>query len=219
MRDDFNKKVIDTLSKRVALHCSNPNCRKLTMGPNSQKQKTTNIGVAAHITAASYNGPRFDPNLTSKERSSMDNAIWLCQSCSKLIDSDSVKYTTELLKKWKTDAEKFTELELTNLRMDNESEQYFKIFRLMPDLINELIDDIKDNPLLRELILQKKGWTYNSGGKKLLVYYYEDHKNLDEKMILLENNGLINDIKYNDTQRYILTEDFVGILMSLEKIA
>jgi hypothetical protein len=218
MRDDFAKKVIDTLAKRVALHCSNPNCRKLTIGPNSLEQKTTNIGVAANITAASPNGPRYDPSLTPVERSSIKNAIWLCQSCAKLIDSDPIKYTTELLKKWKLDAEKNTELELTNIKTDDESKKYIEIFKLMPDLINELIDDIKNNPLLRELILLKKGWIYNRGDRKLLVYYYEDHENLEEKLILLENNGLIENITYNNTQRYILTEDFVEILNNIGKI-
>ena len=49
-----------------------------------------------------------------------------------------------------------------------------------------------------------------------LVYYYDDHENLDEKMILLENIGLIRDITYNNTKRYILTEDFVEILKNRE---
>jgi hypothetical protein len=44
MRDDFKSQVKDTLSKRVGLRCSNPNCRALTAGPNSDKDKTTNIG-------------------------------------------------------------------------------------------------------------------------------------------------------------------------------
>ena len=38
------------------------------------------------------------------ERSSGANGIWLCQSCSKLIDSDENRYTVTLLHQWKKDA-------------------------------------------------------------------------------------------------------------------
>ena len=42
--------------------------------------------------------------MSSPERSSDANGIWLCQSCSKLIDSDENRYTVELLHQWKKDA-------------------------------------------------------------------------------------------------------------------
>lgn len=219
MRDDFNKLVKDIIAKRVGLHCSNPICRKLTIGPNSDDQKTTNIGVAAHITAASPNGPRYNPLLTQEERSSIANAIWLCQSCAKLIDSDPEKYTVELISEWKSDAEKEAELELMQLKKIQPSKNYDDIFKFMTTLINEIIDDLKDYPLLRELILLKRGWVYNnSDKKKLLVYYYNDHEDLDNKITLLENNDLVRDITYNNTKRYLLTEEFVEILKYHDKI-
>jgi hypothetical protein len=51
------------------------------------------VGVAAHITAASPGGPRFDPNLSDKERASATNGIWLCQNCAKLIDNDVAQFS------------------------------------------------------------------------------------------------------------------------------
>jgi hypothetical protein len=66
-----------------------------------------NVGVAAHITAASSGGPRFDDSLGEKERRSAANGIWLCQNCAKLIDSDTPRFTTAVLAKWKADAESF----------------------------------------------------------------------------------------------------------------
>lgn len=216
MRDDFNLKVKDTLSKRVGLHCSNPNCRSLTAGPNTSELKVTNIGVASHITAASPNGPRYDASLTPRERRLIRNSIWLCQSCAKLIDSDPKKYSVELIKKWKTEAEKETELELKKTKKTKKTKDYDEVFKLMPALINEFKIDIKNNPLLREFILLGKGWVYNSGGRKVMVYFYEDHEDLDAKIRLLENNGLIKDITYNTTKRYVLTEKFVGILKNLD---
>jgi hypothetical protein len=75
MRDDFPQKTKETLAKRVAYHCSNPECKMLTIGPNSDKDKASNIGVAAHITAASEGGPRYDTSITSEQRASINNGI------------------------------------------------------------------------------------------------------------------------------------------------
>jgi len=71
-----------------------------------------NLGVFAHITAASVGGPRYDETLTPEQRKSAANAILLCQNCAKLIDSDVDKYTVELLKDWKIAAEKKADEEL-----------------------------------------------------------------------------------------------------------
>ena len=87
-RDEFSTTTKETLAKRVGYRCANPNCRKLTCGPCEDENKAINIGVAAHITAASPGGPRYDETLTSEERKSINNGIWLCQSCAKLIDDD-----------------------------------------------------------------------------------------------------------------------------------
>ena len=105
MRADFSQVVCNSLAQRVGLHCSNPECRAYTSGPKSEPEKVVNVGVAAHITAASFGGPRYDSRLTDRERRSSANGIWLCQTCAKLIDSDTAVYTIELLKKWKTQAE------------------------------------------------------------------------------------------------------------------
>jgi len=106
MRDDFSKQTLDVLAKRVGVRCSNPSCRKLTIGPRSESHHIVNIGIGAHITAASDGGPRFNPCLTSEQRQSPENGIWLCQNCAKLIDNDSARYSVELLKEWKTRAER-----------------------------------------------------------------------------------------------------------------
>jgi hypothetical protein len=209
MRDDFTKSVKDTLSKRVALRCSNPNCRKLTAGPNSDEEKATNIGVAAHITAASQGGPRYNELLTTKQRKSIDNAIWLCQSCAKLVDNDEVKYPEGLLKRWKIDAEESTELELTENQILDK--RMSRLCNQIPDLLKEMANDMKKNPLAREFILLSKHWVYGFTSE-ILVYYYEDHENLDQKIKLLENNNFVEDISYNNTKRYVFEEDFVEML-------
>jgi hypothetical protein len=215
MRDDFIQSVKDILSKRVGLLCSNPTCKTLTIGPNSNENKATNIGVAAHITAASIGGPRYNPNISSEERSSISNAIWLCQSCAKMIDSDSNKFTTVILTNWKIEAELYAENKLNMKGEYSPEENYTEVFNLMPELISEIHSDLKDNPLFREFILLQRGWIYNSGGKKYLVYYFDDHDNLDAKIKLLENHRLVRNITYNNTQRYVLSEKLVNEIRRL----
>ncbi len=104
-RDDFKKATIDVLAKRVGYLCSNPDCRRLTVGPNSDVTKSTIIGVAAHITAASPGGPRYKSDLTDIQRIHIENGIWLCNNCSTLIDKDPDIYPVEMLQKWKVIAE------------------------------------------------------------------------------------------------------------------
>ena len=106
MRDEFSKDDKDILARRVGYRCSNPDCpMEYTTGPAEDPSKSVSIGVAAHITAASKRGPRYDSNLTSEQRRDIANGIWLCQTCAKLVDSDQRKYTVELLLNWKRDAE------------------------------------------------------------------------------------------------------------------
>ncbi len=101
VRDDFSSKIKIVLANRVATICSNPECEIPTYGPHTEPTKFTNKGVAAHITAASPGGPRYAPELTPEERSAIDNAIWLCQSCAKMVDNDGDRYSVKLLCAWK----------------------------------------------------------------------------------------------------------------------
>ncbi len=103
--DDFPKGVREKVAARVGLRCSNPNCQRLTSGPSADPARAINIGEAAHITAASPGGPRYDPSLSPEQRSSIDNAIWLCAACASLIDRDIERFTIPLLRDWREQAE------------------------------------------------------------------------------------------------------------------
>jgi hypothetical protein len=105
MSDDFTESVKRVLQSRVGSRCSDPECRALTSGPQDDGSKAVNVGVAAHITAASPGGARYDSTLTSDERSGHENGIWLCQNHGKLIDNDRTRFSVELLRAWKRDAE------------------------------------------------------------------------------------------------------------------
>lgn len=107
-RHNFPKPVVTKIAERAGYICSNPNCHKITIGPVlKDDEKSTKTGVAAHICAASKNGPRYNEHQTEKERKSIKNAIWLCATCSTLIDKNKgVDYPSILLHKWKYKHEK-----------------------------------------------------------------------------------------------------------------
>ncbi len=105
MRDDFPEETKRAAASRVGNCCSNPDCRAVTSGPQADPAKALNVGVAAHITAASAGGPRYDASLTPEQRRHAANAIWLCQTCAKLVDNDPARYRAELLRQWRQEAE------------------------------------------------------------------------------------------------------------------
>ena len=105
MRDDFSQNIKRALADRVSNRCSRPECRAATSGPQNDPIKAVNVGVAAHITAASVGGPRYDATLTEEQRCSIENAIWLCQTCAHLIDVDPRRFGVQLLRGWKLAAE------------------------------------------------------------------------------------------------------------------
>ncbi len=45
-----------------------------------------------------------------------------------------------------------------------------------------------------------------------LVYYYDDHPELENQLQILENLRLINDITYNNAKRYVMTEELADYL-------
>jgi hypothetical protein len=104
-KDDFSKVVKEELAKRVGTLCSNPQCSVPTYGPHTEPTKGVSKGAAAHIRAASPEGPRYDTSMLSAERSGIANGIWLCRSCADVIDKDEAKYTVEILERWKQRAE------------------------------------------------------------------------------------------------------------------
>lgn len=102
-RDDFTKKLIEDIEMRAAHICSNPGCYSLTRCPSDANHaKSIYTGKVAHITAASKNGPRYDPSLTTEQRASAENAIFLCSNCADMIDKNNgTDFPIELLKEWK----------------------------------------------------------------------------------------------------------------------
>jgi hypothetical protein len=193
------------------MRCSNPDCRLPTAGPDSE-EGTTNLGVAAHITAASPGGARYDESLTTLERGGFNNGIWLCQLHAKLIDDDELQYPSTLLREWKETAEHMAALEARGYAVRKAS-PFADLEKKAPKLVAEMRDDLQENPLTREFILLGRGWLYNPGQTPFFAYYFEEHDQLLAVMTIMEHAGAIYSVKYNDVHRYNFTEEFVSFLL------
>lgn len=100
-RDDFSEATKYELCVRAANLCSR--CRVFTIGSTDAGDRKNSIGVAAHICAAA-SGPgakRWDATQTRAERKHFDNGIWMCYSCSKLIDNEEAFHTVAHLRQMK----------------------------------------------------------------------------------------------------------------------
>jgi len=145
VRDNFYPATKRSLMLRVNGRCSNPICGKATSGPNSDKNKSVNIGKAAHICAASPGGPRYDPNMTSAERSDIDNGIWLCSVCADLVDKDVMLYTKELLRRWKKNAENIAWKNISHNKAKGYGKEVNGKLRLEIKFIEKLESIFSDN--------------------------------------------------------------------------
>ena len=205
MRDEFSNGTKDLLAKRVGFKCSNPTCQQPTSGPQADPSGAINVGVAAHITAASADGPRYNPSLTSNRRRAGDNGIWLCQIDAKLVDNDTLRYTADTLTAWKAQAEDAATHALEH-RLNPDADSIFaRLAKLMPALLAEMRQDLSAQPLGREFVVMKRSQSYWAKGDELF-YYYDDHSDLIDKLRILENEGLVKEITYNNATRYLLSE-------------
>lgn len=211
MTDDFPLAVKQVLAERAALLCSRDGCEQPTSGPRTDPTKSINVGVAAHITAASEGGPRYDPTLTQEQRRSTENGIWLCHTCAKLVDNDEARYPTSLLHSWKARAELKAQLRLEARRPDVSLGPFERLQLLIPEFLAEMAKDLANNPLDREFVLLKRAWGY-SGKECEFAYYYEDHPKLDGIVRILQNYSLVVEITSGNVQRFVISEELAEYL-------
>ena len=77
--NDFPAAVVRELETEAGSHCSAPYCRKATSGPSAARtSRKTQVGEAAHIVAASKEGPRGSAPLPDAQRKLATNGLWLC---------------------------------------------------------------------------------------------------------------------------------------------
>lgn len=128
--DDFSASTIRKLKGQAGNVCSNPRCRLPTEGAAFSGNGVVVVGVAAHITAASPGGPRYDATLTPEERRHESNGLWCCANHAKQIDSDDKTFTVETLRQWKQGAIEASARAILTLQR-----------RATPSVADELLDD------------------------------------------------------------------------------
>lgn len=100
--------------------------------------------------------------MTAQERKSFENGIWLCQSCSKLIDSDEIRYTVGKLKKWKELSEQMAVLELEEVTVSKNDED--------KELIKFLYNVLTDQHSMIEYV-KKEEWKILIRLSKILLLH------------------------------------------------
>jgi len=216
-RDEFTESTKLLLAKRVGFKCSNPDCHVLTSGPAEEPKKSSSIGVAAHITAASDKGPRYDELLTEEERREPNNGIWLCQNCAKLIDDDELRYTVDLLRSWKYYAEVRARLEM-GMQTDSTDVSNFQDALLkMPELLATMAQSLKNEEtnLIREFyVLPNRYVEFLGNGKLRLRYFEDDYEDLLLKIDLLRDYYFIEKVSTGTLLIYRMTNHFVKLLLT-----
>jgi len=148
---DFSKNTIETIAKRAAYKCTNPDCRVNTIGPNSDPEKSTTIGEAAHIFGARIGSMRYNPIMTDLARAEITNAIWLCRNCHKLIDTDEQKYSANVLFVWREKHEEF----IASI-LGNSTDRI-----VYEEQISNLSEFDNYPPIIKRIIIDKPdGWEY-----------------------------------------------------------
>ncbi|MFD0894394.1 hypothetical protein ACFQ5Q_12265 [Luteolibacter ambystomatis] len=92
----YTERTIKRLFAGSHNECAMPRCKSpIIIGE-------TVVGDVCHIGARNKKGPRYNPDLTLKERNDFPNLLVLCKTCHKIVDSNEKTYTVELLGEIKT---------------------------------------------------------------------------------------------------------------------
>lgn len=77
----------------------------------------------------------------------------------------------------------------------------------IPELLKEMRQDFNASSKREFIVLPSKGVVYNSNSQNI-CYYESEHSDLKHKLHVLRNLDLIEDITYNNTPRFKITEEF-----------
>jgi hypothetical protein len=192
-RDDFSEATKRILAERAGWYCSFPNCGQFTLGPsNSDQEKRINNGIAAHICAASENGPRYDPLMTPEQRRSVENGIWMCRNHGNLIDADFLTYSVTQLKEWKITAENKAYAMLSNSNYSTETRSRYsdhdrRVFEALNRVLSyEVIQKISDDPFggfVPDSVIQPFNYLTNNGNDPILHFNNQELEQLRELLI------------------------------------
>lgn len=100
----YSPTTLKVLFSEAGNLCAYPRCNNRVVMPETEEgdQKAVQ-GDIAHIIAASPDGPRADPSFPRDQLAEEKNLIVLCGYHHKLVDTQPLKYTADMLRRWKHD--------------------------------------------------------------------------------------------------------------------
>ena len=101
----YAPETVKLLWGRAAGRCAFPDCRIEVFDDDSEHDPVVKFGEMAHVSPSSDDGPRSVSDIPVEERDKYDNLILLCRNCHKKVDTQTVKYNCDILKKMKHDHE------------------------------------------------------------------------------------------------------------------
>lgn len=109
---------------------------------------------------------------------------------------------------------------LTDWRRQRQADQerggeFREIREKMPALLEEMQEDLEEDPHVREFIVLDKRTIQFGHQKPRFEYYRDEHDGLDGKLTILENHGFIQRLPHPSTPMYRLSEEFVDRLSSI----
>ena len=142
VRDEFSQRTKSRLAKEAGYVCSFPLCRLATRFYVEKNGKLIqrNIGEAAHITAASPKGPRFDATLSHDRRKSHHNGIWMCRNHAHYIDIVPDAVSVELLKEWKAKHNKDVATGIVQMAGKAYVDRLWQVMRIILQGIGPFVD-------------------------------------------------------------------------------
>lgn len=98
MKRSYTKNTIKELYAKSGNQCSFPGC-------NIQLFENGNQSEICHISGLNPNSARYDKSMTDEERNSYANLILLCPTHHQIVDSDSDRFSIEVLQSMKNNHE------------------------------------------------------------------------------------------------------------------
>jgi len=185
----------------------------------TDKDDESIVGDECHIVSSKPNGPRHDSDFPDSDLDDYSNLILLCRIHHKMVDDQFETYTSSILHQIKDNHENWVSEVLDIAASDSDylagySNTFRKVNSMMPELILEMKQDLmkEGNQFIREFFISSKRWMLNIIDP-CFVYFSEDHENLQSKVNILENYGLVFDVTPGNAKKYRMTEEFVDLIL------
>ncbi|MFS1289282.1 hypothetical protein ACLRDI_16350 [Pseudomonas piscis] len=152
-RVEFSLTTKRMLANRAGNICSHYDCLRNTVAPGANKNKVDGFigtGVAAHIYAASKNGPRPPIGMTEEQIKDQANGAWMCTYCSDLIDKFRWEYPAKLIQEMKRVRE-FSQL-LTVTQSDASYMVRWMGVRRFDGIVREHLPDLDKGSIVKKVI-------------------------------------------------------------------